>query len=251
MKRSVFTLILTAFAGLIFAQTISEKNIDISPGQKVYMNFKYPELIRISTWTNNQISITAIVSINLGKNDDAFALEFKENTGDLEIISNIKDYDRLPRNIIVKIKDREYMFEGSDWNDPEFQKFQDEHKGENISWISSGVAMDIKLEIRVPKNIQLDVYARHGVIEILDMPNSITANSRHGGVDVSISSSGKYDFDIITKHGEVFTNLNLDIENDSGFRSYRSSRILAKLNGGGNKVLFESRHGNIYLRAKE
>ena len=51
------------------AQTPISKSIAVQAGQKIAMHFDYPELIRVSTWDNNEISIQGTVSINGGEND--------------------------------------------------------------------------------------------------------------------------------------------------------------------------------------
>ncbi len=43
------------------------------PGQKIAMNFDYPEMIRVSAWDKNEISISGSVQINGGENDDALS----------------------------------------------------------------------------------------------------------------------------------------------------------------------------------
>ncbi len=249
MKTYLLMLLTIASLG-VAAQNNIEKTIATRANQKVIMNFKYPKLITYKLWDQNQIKIEAFVEINLGRNNEAFDITMEEKDGNIYINSEIKDYDKLPRNVIVKLGDREYMFEGAGWDNPELQKFLDENKGEKISWISNGVNTNVKLNISIPRNIVLDVEARHGLIEFQDMPTNVSAASRHGGIDISVPTSSQYNFELNTRHGEVFTNLNLDVTNDPDYRSHKWTMVVAKYNGGGPKAYFESRHGNIYLRSK-
>lgn len=241
------TVIVLFGSVLSFAQTTLEERIQTRPGQKVNMSFKYPGLIKVKTGDQNEILIKANVSLNMGNNDDAFQLLNEEADGELEIRSEIHDYDLLPRYSIVKFQDKEYYFDGG-WEDPDLKKFLDEHRGENISWITSGVAKDITLEITIPENIELNIYSRHGLIEIEDLPEKLTARSRHGGLDLSVPRNGNYNFRLMTRYGEILTNLDLEMER--GSKEHKWTHIEAMLNGGGRQTILESRHGNIYLRAK-
>ena len=213
MKKVLFTLIITLlFETAIVAQNNFTKSIPVSQNQKVYMEFQYPELIKVSTWDKNEILFTGQVSINLGKNNDAFEIKVQESDQNLNIESLIRDKDKLPRNIVINKDGQKYLFEGADWNSPALQKFYEEHGRDNISWVSNGIDIDVILEVKIPRNIELNIYSKHGMIEILDLPATLTANSKHRGVDLSVPTGAKYKFELNTKHGEVYTNLDLDTE---------------------------------------
>jgi len=247
MKTLSFYFVL--MGSVCFAQTDFKKNFPVS-ASKVSMKFIYPKLVRISTWDKDEIEIQASVAINLGKNDDAFEIKGESSESGLYIESEIRDYSSLPRFVVVKLDDREYYFEGENWKSPELQSFLEENKASNISWISSGVAKEIKLEIKVPKNIELSIHTRHGIIELIDLPKSVVAYSRHGGVDASVDLSLAHNFELQTRHGEIYTNLDLEYDENNYFNKSREIFVRAKYKGGGSKMVFESRHGNIYLRGK-
>ena len=65
------------------------------------MHFDYPELIQVSTWDKNEISITGNVSINSGENDDAFELFTSTSGGTISIRNEIKNMKSLPQRITV------------------------------------------------------------------------------------------------------------------------------------------------------
>jgi len=63
MKAKLFLHLL--FVGTrAFSQTEINKTIAFQPGQTITMHFDYPELIKVSTWDKNEISITGTVTIN-------------------------------------------------------------------------------------------------------------------------------------------------------------------------------------------
>ena len=73
-----------------YAQTPINKTIPAQPGQTIVMHFDYPELIQVSTWDKNEISITGNVTINSGENDDAFELFTSTSGGTISIRNEIK-----------------------------------------------------------------------------------------------------------------------------------------------------------------
>src|SRR5690349_4941008 len=92
------------------AQTQINKTIPVKSGQTVNMVFDYPELIKISTWDKNEISITGEVSINGGESDDAFEL-ITDNSGSLVSIRNeIRNMKSLPQRVTVKINGQKMTF---------------------------------------------------------------------------------------------------------------------------------------------
>ena len=248
MKTLGFYFVL--LGSVCFAQSDFKKNFPVST-TKVSMKFTYPTLVRVSTWEKDEIEIQASVVINLGRNDDAFEIKGESRDSGLFIESVIRDYSSLPKFMVVKLDDKEYYFEGDNWKSPELQSFLEENKASNISWISSGVAKEIKLEIKVPENIELSIHTRHGIIELIDLPKSVVAYSKHGGVDASVDLSSSHNFELQTRHGEIYTNLDLEYDENKYFNDSREIFVRAKYKGGGKKMVFESRHGNIYLRSKK
>ncbi len=114
MKKVLITLIIISlFAKAIIAQNNFTKSIPVRQNQKVYMEFQYPELIKVSTWDNNEILLTGQVSINLGKNNDAFEIKVQESDQHLNIESLIRNKDQLPRNIVINKDSWQTQWRGS------------------------------------------------------------------------------------------------------------------------------------------
>ena len=70
-----FLLLFLTCSLVSVAQTKIEKSIPIRSGQKLVLNFDYPELT-LQTWDKNEVLIKGVVSINRGENDSAFDLDF-------------------------------------------------------------------------------------------------------------------------------------------------------------------------------
>lgn len=84
-------LFLLIFINLVsFRQTSINKSLVVQPGQIINMHFDYPDIIRVSTWDKNEISIRGTVSINGGENDEAFVLDTSMSGKTISITSEIK-----------------------------------------------------------------------------------------------------------------------------------------------------------------
>lgn len=101
----------------------------------------------------------------------------------------------------------------------------------------------------------LTVNTVHGKIEAVfeslnqNAPTSIV--SVHGLIDLTLPESTKADISIKTGWGEIFTDMDIDIEKtNSDLKSYSSQVVRGKLNGGGVQLNIKTSHSNIYIRKK-
>jgi len=94
----------------------------------------------------------------------------------------------------------------------------------------------------------------HGDIDVVfsnvnqKLPTSIA--SVHGDVDVSIPTGTKSDLSIATNWGEVYSDLDIEVDAQNGMKVYGAKKIRGKLGGGGVGMSVSSTHGNVYLRKK-
>ncbi|MEP5613893.1 MAG: hypothetical protein ABJP45_16700 [Cyclobacteriaceae bacterium] len=248
MRNLFFLLIAVGFGNLAQSQTRVEKTVAVQPGQKVEMNFKRPELISIKTWDQDEIKIVASVTINNGENDDAF--EIRVSDGDqLTISSLIKNFEDLPRKIMIRYKGEDYFFNTSDRNAPEVRKFR-EQNGNSYEYMQNGVIMEISLEIMVPKGISLDVDAKFGLVEMVGATKEIEINSKFGGIDVSVDQPTSKAMEVRTKFGEVYSNLDMTFSTRDRYEVGRWVTLEGKGRGTGTSQYFESEFGNVYLRKR-
>ncbi len=239
------TLIL-AFAILatnhVSAQTTVDRTVPIQSGQKIRMKFDYPDLIKVSTWERNEISIQGKVSINGGESDDAFVLETR-NEGEAVVIRNqIKNMDGLPHRITMERDGQKMIFK----NKAEWKKYQEEN-GKGFSMMNEGVDMDIILEIKVPRNTETYVESVYGIVEIKDFTGPLTVEATYGGVDASLSERSMGEVVAETNYGHIYSNLSILLTSkdvtDENFHTYVSAKP-----GNGPRYSFESKYGNVYLR---
>src|SRR5688572_22195284 len=100
--RTLIGIMISLFAGVLVAQTPVNKSYPVSAGQKVTFHFDYPELVKISTWAKNEISIEVVVSINGGENDDAVELTHSGCGKTINQEKRIRGNKDLPNRITNK-----------------------------------------------------------------------------------------------------------------------------------------------------
>ncbi len=239
---------LIVLSGTMFAQTKIEKAVPVQAGQKLALDFDYPELIKIQTWDKKEVLIKGTVSINKGENDEAFELVTQTNGNTVNVSSTIKDMDNLPKRIVIKKGDTEYVFKGKDYKDPEVKKFLEEHGG-NYTYMSSGVIKEIQLEIFVPAGMETSVLAKYGLVEVLGFNAPLSVDAKYGGVDATINARATGELIARTHYGEILTNLDLafDSEKDRDSNYNKWTQVSVKP-GTGPRYTFESKYGKVYLR---
>lgn len=246
MRTSITKLIVLlalAFPFASTAQTQVNKTLPAQAGQTIVMHFDYPELIKVSTWDKNEISITGSVSINSGENDDAFELITSTAGGRISIRNEIKDMKNLPHRITIIDGANKMVFR----NKEEFRKYEAEHGKRKYDVHSSGIDMDIILEIKVPKNMETRVECVYGMVEIRDFVGPLEVEATYGGVDASLVEKNVGEVVAETNFGDIFTNLDTKFGGESS-RNEAFHTLVSARPGKGPKYVFDSKYGNVYLR---
>ncbi len=238
--KAVISTLLTLFTGVLLAQTPVNKTYPVTAGQKISFRFDYPELVKISTWDKNEISIVGSVSINQGESDDAFEL-LQSNSGNTVYIENkIRNLKELPKRITVTRGEEKLMFK----SEADFKKYCKE-TGSDFNVKSWGVDMDILLEIKVPRNIETRLECVYGLAEVKSFSGPLTVEATYGGVDVSVQEKTTGELKAETSYGQIYSNLDLKFTG-SEFKDFHT--VVTAKPGTGPKYSFESKYGNVYLR---
>jgi hypothetical protein len=225
-----------------YGQTSINKVIPVKPGQKIDMHFDYPELVKVSTWDRNEISVQGTVSINAGENDDAFELLTSTNGNSVSIRNEIKNMKNLPHRITIVDGAQKIVFR----NKEELKKYQAEH-GKNYSHMSYGLEMDIVLEIKVPRNMETKVESVYGMVEITDFIGPLSVDATYGGVDAALAERSVGEITAETNHGEIYSNLDAKFSGEASRQDNFHTYVSAKP-GNGPTYNFDSKFGNVYLR---
>ncbi len=246
--RLFILLSVLAISDWAYAQTSIEKSVPVQTGQKLVLEFDYPELIELSTWDRKEILIKGQVSINKGENDDAFELHTLTSGNTVTIRSGIKDKDDLPKRIVIKKGDTEYVFKAKDTKDPEIQKFFNEN-GREYSYMSTGVLKEITLEVYVPTGMDTNVEAKYGLVEVTGFNAPLTVSSHYGGVDATVNVKATGELTARTYYGEILTNMDILFNSkrqpSSGFEKWTE---ISAIPATGPRFLLESKYGKVYLR---
>lgn len=242
-NTTVFIILAIAITASVDAQTPVSKTIAVPAGQKIEMHFDYPELVRVSTWDRNEISIQGSVSINSGESDDAFELQASTTGNVISVRNEIKNMKSLPQRITIVDGSQKIVFR----NKAEFQKYQAEHGKGKFEMMSTGVDMDIFLEIKVPRNVATRVESVYGTVEIRDFQGPLTAKSTYGGVDAAVVEKATGEIVAETNYGEIYTNLEVKFGGDK-FRDENFHTYVSAKPGNGPDYNFESQYGNVYIR---
>lgn len=242
-SRIAFAIVVLVIPVLGWAQTPINKSLTVQAGQSIEMHFDFPELIRVSTWDKNEISIQGTATINGGESDDAFEL-FTAVTGNVISIRNeIKNMKDLPQRITIVDGSQKIVFKSK----AELKKYQDEQGRGKFEMMSTGVDMDILLEIKVPRNVVTRVESVYGMVEIRDFSGPLTVQSTYGGVDASLKERNTGEIVAETNHGEIYTNLEAKFGGDK-FRDENFHTYVSAKPGTGPNYSFESKFGNVYIR---
>lgn len=226
----------------VSAQTKVEKTYPVKPGQKVDLSFDYPKLVRISTWDKNEVSVTAMVSINDGDNDDAFVLESDQaSDGSLSIRNNIKDMKNLPKHYTIVRAGKKSTFRTRE----AYEQYLSENGRSGNQMTSEGVDVEITVEVKVPANVATNLNAKYGIVEIRNFNAPATVSATYGGIDASITPATTGKLQATTHYGQMYTNLDLKLTEKS-MKDFYSS-ITAEP-GKGHAYILKSTYGNLYLR---
>jgi hypothetical protein len=230
------------FAGSLAAQTKIDKTVAVNAGQKIRMTFDYPELIRVSTWDKNEVSITGTASINNGENDDAFKLDVNSDGNTITVRNEIVNMNDLPHRITVIRDGQKTTFR----NKAEWRKYKEEHGGGSYT-TNEGVDLEIEINIKVPKNMETMVKSVYGFVEVSSFTGPLTVEATYGGIDATLVERSTGELIAETNYGHIYSNLDVKFNSenvrDQDFHTYVTVKP-----GTGPRYSFESAYGNVYLR---
>ena len=244
MRIKIFALVVGIVAPFQhYAQTPINKVVPVKSGQKISMRFDYPELVKVSTWDKNEISIQGSVSINEGENDDAFELITTTGDNTISIENEIRNMKNLPHRITVRDGTQKIVFRTKE----EMKKYKEENNITTFNSVSYGLEMDIVLEIKVPRNVETMVESVYGMVEIKDFTGPLTVVATYGGVDAALSERSVGQITAETNYGEIYSNLDVKFGGESFRQGDFHTNVSAKP-GTGPAYYFDSKYGNVYLR---
>ncbi len=226
MKKYIFTYVLAilmSLSGSMYGQKVIEKTSPIKANQELSLNFKFADQITVTTWDKNEVYVKATISINDNKNNDNFKLELNKLSTGIEIESEIENMESLRTR--KKIVDDD---------------------GSTITYNS--VNMDLYFEVKVPKNVRLEIETISGDIEIKGVLGKMDINTISGFIDLSLPEKHNADLNLSTITGGMYSNLTFNKSKNDGYHHYGRHDLTKRLNNGGTRIYLKTISGDIYLR---
>lgn len=239
--------VLLLFSAWGNAQTRVDKTFSLGNARQLQLHFEDPKLIRIQTWDRQDVGIKGVVNINNGEHDSAFEITSRIEGDALRIQSTLKDRESIPKRLMIKRGDQEYYFKTGDVSDPEVQKFLSEN-GHEYRYMSNGILQDITLEVFVPQKVSCELFAKFGIVEIVNYNGPLTVNAHFGGIDATIPAAKVGEITARTKFGEILTNLDVKFDQKRFAATDESWTEIHAKPGTGPAYMLESKFGKLYLR---
>jgi len=239
MKTILFWLLMAMMPGIAFPQTHVNKSYPVKKGDAVVFRFDYPKIIQVSSWDKNEIGIEATVKINGGENDSAFTLHESSTDGTLTI-QNKLDMDKIPDAYYIQENGIKTRLNSK----ADLDAYLKEKGDAKISAYQTR-DIEITISIKLPANINTEVNAIYGMVEIKDFTGPIKVDAKYGGIDASISQKAIGEIKLINRYGKIYTNLELK---PTAMKQENFFTYLTAAPGVGPRYDLSSSYGNIYLR---
>ena len=234
-KLLLFALFFVKACTLLLGQKIVEETYALPESNRVSMNLKFADSIRVTSWDRNEIQIKAVILINNGKLNEAFKMEVDKSSGELEIVTdfdkNLMKQGKIEDcgGYVTKTGDVYTTNKGANWNN------------------GNMVCSDIYFEIKIPNKADFRLETISGNIEVRGFSGKLFAKTISGFVDLTWKASKGADLEMKTITGDVFSNLDVALENKKK-NPVVGYELKGKINGGGTLVHLESISGDVYLR---
>lgn len=192
---------------------IVDQHIPLAAGAKVKLDIQITDSIQVITWDRNEVWVKGSININDNKDNDRYTVDFDKTGGDLDVKARIGKMNEANR------------------------------KKCNCDCSTS----EIGFTVYVPAGVDLSVETINGNITITGPVGAVRAHTISGFVDMSVKPDSKADLKFSTISGNMYSNLNLDIEGKHNLPKV-GGNVTTTLNGGGRSIDLETISGDIYLR---
>lgn len=224
-------------AGSIHAQEqtrIIEQTLPAGRDQKIELNLRFGDTIVVKGWDRQEVSFRATVSINNGKLNDAFLVDYRDDRRGLRIDV---DYDK------------EKIREGRRSDCPDSRHTNSwQHNRSGDGYV---VCSRITYEISVPRSAVLRLETISADIEMTGLAGSVEAKSISGFVDLSWPEEVGASLSLKTVSGEAYTDLDtIRFRNRKARPPIVGYELRGTIGTGadGASVRLESVSGDLYLR---
>ncbi|WP_375418674.1 hypothetical protein [uncultured Hymenobacter sp.] len=239
MKRLFLHFLLVLLAAYpLAAQQVIERQEKLAAGQRVFLNLRPADHIRVRAGQPGAMSFKATVSINQNKLNEAFVLDVSR-TGDELLVKADIDREKLRTTPPGDCPDGQGSYWGESWTNDD---------GRAAGQRRHGICVAIDYEVAVPPGTELRISTISGSISLMGLRGAIQAKSISGDVDLSWPPAQQADLALKTISGEVYADPAVALLNRRerpivGYEVRGTWR-----GGGGPAVRLESISGNVYFR---
>lgn len=223
-------LVLMSYS-ILPAQDVEEMTLPWKSGQKVNLNLKFAETIKIEAWDKKEVYVKAEVTINGGMLNHAHVMDSILSDPCITINAGL-DEDVVGKNFWCNCEQQGAMRYNI--------QNKDKHK-----WVCT----EIYYTVYLPAGADFELETISGDIKVLNMKGAIEAESVSGTVDVIVHEGFKADVRLKSVMGRVSSYPDLLTEYE-GLKPMLARKLDGKLNGGGKKVYLESVTGNVSLKSQ-
>lgn len=257
MKNILLTTLLMLGTSVIFAQDASDYRVSMTSGT---VSIAEVNNVMIEAYDGNEVIIEGhdnqredddrargLKLVNSKGLDDntgfGISAEEKNNTLYLTQISSMNSdlvKIKIPRSLSV-----EYS---SSTNHGDRVKV----KGVSQELIISATYGDVILEdVTGPMAVKTIYGSIEAHLKSLNGNGGVLLESVYDFVDLSVPASTKASIEIRTPYGEIYSDMNIEVDKDGyGMKKISSKAIKGTINGGGTDLNIKSSYDNVYLRKK-
>ena len=256
MKKLILSLMVMAItAATAMGQRVINESYDLQSIKKLDLQFEYPQLVKVKVWDKAEVKIEGTVDIQAGAYDDDFELRTSRTGDRFKLESKIKNQNKWRGNIIYHDSDDDDDDDNDDDDDDKGTTMVRSGNGTTVitgsrgkRTVRDGVYIDIELTITIPKNMDVWLDARYGIVEILESPNQLEVDARYGGVDVTVNETTLRELNAQTMWGQIFSDLKIPVKvgGDDMIGEWMKARVSTQK--GSQRMKVESEYGNVYLR---
>jgi len=238
MKKYLLLALLCCRACTLIGQKIVQQNLPLAAGERLDLNLRFADSIRVTAWDKNEVSIRVVVTINNNQLNEAFKMDINRTTTGLAVDTNF-DKELIKESRPEDCPGTRNNFSGSQSVDKDGQV-----------WSNGGnsVCADIYFEIKVPRRAEVKLETISGNIVIRQWEGRLLAKSISGFVDLALPAGRGAEVSLKTISGEAYSDMDVDIAAGQRKNEGVGYNIRGKIAGGGPLIKLESISGNLYLR---
>jgi hypothetical protein len=243
--RRLFFLLLVLFvsaAQATFAQKVIEKSLDVTKGQRLFLNLKQASNIHIHAGAGSKMTLKASVSINQNRLNDALLLRTDQSSDEVKLTS---EFDK---EMLSKAQPGDCPNGGSYYGDTYINNgTAHDRDGRSINQVCAVIEYDIT----VPADVNLRVATLSGNIDIAGLTGPIEAKSLSGFVDVAWPATQGAELALKTITGEVYTDQEIAFTSEPKKNPLVGYQVRGTLKGSGPLVKLESISNDVFFRKRK